>query len=164
MKIKSLVMMMLVAVFALSSCGKKGDKEIEKQFVGSWTMSTSTTEDGMRVELEGTITYNEDNTFEQEAVIMYPQISYDAYITMYQKGTWYATKDMIYEEIDKSSIILEFSEDFLDLSDMSKSEATDAFLSDMKSEDLKTEGKIISLGSDKITLKEDGEIYSMYRR
>lgn len=118
----------------------------------------------MEVYLTSEMTYNEDNTFKQSYVINYPQMGYGCSIFVTCEGKWYATKDMICEEVDEKSIKMEFSEDFLDLAEMSESEAKEEFLKEMKSDDLKTEGKIISLGKDEITLSEDGKEYTMYRK
>lgn len=156
--------MLLVAIATLSSCGNKGDKEIEKQFVGKWVASLAEEEDDMEIYYTNEITYNEDNTFKQNSTIIFPEFGYDCSIFVTYEGEWYATKDKICEEIDENSIKMEFSDDYLDFSGMSANEAKAAFLAEMTSEDLKAESKIIKIGSDEIILSEDGVEYTLYRK
>lgn len=154
MKLKNLFVL-LVAVFVMTACGKGGDKEIEKQIVGTWNYTGDVEEDGIAGTIEGLVTFNSDNTYKETATVCYVGVSRDLWIKLSCTGKWSATVDKLIEKVDESSLEIEFSSSYLSMSDMTRSEADRMFRQDMAGENMDTESQIISISDNKIKLVND---------
>lgn len=151
MKLKNLFVL-LVAVFVMTACGKGGDKEIEKQIVGTWSYTEDVEEDGIAGTIEGVVTFNSDNTYEEEVTVYYVRTSRDLWTKVSGTGTWSATADKLVEKVNRSSVELDFSSSFLSMSGMTRQEAERMTRRDMEGEDLDMEAQIISISDNKIKL------------
>ncbi len=58
---KALLFMTMVVALALSSCGAKGDPEIENKIAGTWTADNDKTEDGVDMHVSEIIHYDADS-------------------------------------------------------------------------------------------------------
>lgn len=154
MKLKNLFVL-LVAVFVMTACGKGGDKEIEKQIVGTWSYTGEEEEDGIACTIEGLVTFNSDNTYEEVITVYYTGISRDLWMKLSATGKWSATADRLVEKVDRSSVEFDFSGSYLSMSDMTRQEAERMVRQDMEGEDLDTESQIISISDNKIKLVTD---------
>lgn len=154
MKLKNLFVL-LVAVFVMTACGKGSDKEIEKQIVGTWSYTEDVEEDGIEGTIEGLVTFNSDNTYEEVATVYYTGISRDLWMKLSATGKWSATADRLVEKVDRSSVEFDFSGTYLSMSDMTRQEAERMVRQDMEGEDLDTESQIISISDNKIKLVTD---------
>lgn len=165
---KALLFMTIVVAFALSSCGAKGDPEIENKIAGTWTAEGDITEDGIDMHASVSTHYDADShKFSAEGKCTQSYMGYRiGSFTMYAEGKWSATKDEIIEEYDMDKVRVEFSYDYLENCGMSEAEARKGFMEELKPEMSKPQRAKLRLISDNEMeqTESDGLTWTYYRQ
>ena len=134
MRIFRKMMALAVVALAFTGCSESSDPATEQALEGTWMTEYTETEDGVKVKAYMFETYSlPDHTFESKVTFELGYPINERFCTMACSGTWKASKNAIYQEIDKNSIDFNFNRSFLDREDC------EAFEKEMLSE-LKKEG------------------------
>lgn len=157
------LLLFLMALAGISSCGPVSDSDTEKRIDGTWETTITEYEDGVTMETTEKLTYDaSDHKMHCEIRCDMTNPMHMHFVTVTYEGTWSASKSKIIGEIDKQTIDFTFNP-LLDYSD--KSEFKEEIMKEFQNANFLDGGEIINITSDKLKIRDeiDDKVY-VYKR
>lgn len=154
---------MLGIMAQLSTSCVNGDPETEAALEGVWKTSLSMTESGISMVATSLETYTlSDHQFHTEVTMRAGYPINARLCTVTYSGTWVATKEILYQDIDKNSITFSFNNALLDSED--KEEFKNDFLEDLKKDNYSEGMRFKSPITDTFEAEDDEGTHFTYTR